>query len=159
MAVELSKTEERELEALERCVMEAFHYMADETDVFSVSSGPWTISFDKNPDAAKEKPKTEEAEDFASKVEAILSKVDLSKVSPLPWKCVLENEPIADTGDVTGFCNVVSKDGEVIAGAAEESHQYKPVEEEDGDYDADMLAIADCVNAINAIKGLLKEGE
>ena len=142
-----------------KCLSEVLRYLSEDSDLFSVSAGPWTISFDRNPDAAKEKPKTEEAEDFASKVEAILSKVDLSKVSPLPWKCVLENEPIADTGDVTGFCNVVSKDGEVIAGAAEESHQYKPVEKEDGDYDADMLAIADCVNAINAIKELLKEGE
>ena len=146
---------EREMEDWGKCFSEVLRYIGEDSDEFSVSAGPWTISFDRTGD---DSPHSDRELLLISNIKSIVSKIDLSKVSSLPWKCSLENYPFADTGDVTGYCNVVSEDGEVVACAAEEAYQDKPVEKEDGDYDADMLAISECVNAVNAIKELLKGG-
>ena len=91
-------------------------------------------------------------------VEPLLA-IDLSRCSPLPWRCKVQNYPIADTGDYWGACFVedaaASPSREPIA-VKTDADDYRPVEKEDGDYDADMLAIAECVNAVAEAQKILK---
>lgn len=116
--------------------------------------------FDALVEEAARRLSTAAADAILSKVKSIVSKVDLSKVSPLPWKCIIGNYPIADTGDYDGYCEVQDeRDNHIASVSCDSDWRRQEIEREDGDYDADMLAIADCVNAINAIKELLKEGE
>lgn len=88
-------------------------------------------------------------------VEPLLA-IDLSQCSPLPWRCKVQNYPIADTGDYEGFCEVIDGGKCVVAAMSADSSNYRPVEKVDGDYDADMLAIAECVNAVAEAQRILK---
>lgn len=83
--------------------------------------------------------------------------IDLSKCSPLPWKCRSYNSDIADTGDVEGHCIVEDAEENQIAGVNDwvdwEPHE---VEKDDGwTYHADMLAIAESVNAVAELQRTL----
>ena len=97
----------------------------------------------------------DEALDRLEKIEAIVNAIDLSECSPLPWKSQLHNYPIADTGDYTGSCDATDAMGKSIVAKIDDEYNYKEVEKEDGDYDADILAICDSVNAIADTKKIL----
>ena len=95
----------------------------------------------------------DEALDRLAKIEALVKSVDLTKCSPLPWKSQLHSYPIADTGDYDGICDATDAMGKYIV--AKFGDNYREVEMEDGDYDADILAICDSVNAIADAKKFL----
>ena len=101
----------------------------------------------------------EEALHRLAKLENVVAGVDLTKCAPLPWKSKLHSYPIADTGDYDGSCDATDAMGESIVAKFDDDDNYKEVEKEDGDHDADILAICDCVNAIAEAKRILKIGE
>ena len=88
-----------------------------------------------------------------AKIETLVKSIDLTQCSPLPWKSKLHSYPIADTGDYDGSCDATDAMGESIV--AKFDDDYREVEMEDGDYDADILAICDSVNAIADAKKIL----
>lgn len=88
-----------------------------------------------------------------AKIEAIVQAIDLTECSPLPWKSQLHSYPIADTGDYDGSCDATDAMGKSIVAKFDDN--YIEVEKDDGDHDADILAICDCVNAIADAKKIL----
>ena len=72
----------------------------------------------------------------------------------MPWKSELHSYQIADTGDYDGSCDATDATGQSIVAKFDDN--YREVEMEDGDYDADILAICDSVNAIANAKKILK---
>lgn len=96
----------------------------------------------------------DEALDRLAKIEALVKSVDLTKCSPLPWKSQLHSYPIADTGDYDGTCDATDAMGKSIV-AKFDDDDYREVEKEDGDHDADILAICDSINAIAEAKRML----
>ena len=95
----------------------------------------------------------DEVLDRLAKIETLVKSIDLTQCSPLPWKSKLHSYPIADTGDYDGSCDATDAMGESIV--AKFDDDYREVEMEDGDYDADILAICDSVNAIADAKKIL----
>ena len=98
----------------------------------------------------------EEALERLVKLEKVLAKIDLTKCAPLPWKSKLWLHSIADTGDYNGGCAAYDANGEHVFVKDAEGPDYKEVELEDGDHDADILAICDSVNAVAEAKKILK---
>ena len=96
----------------------------------------------------------DEALDRLAKIEALVKSVDLTKCSPLPWKSKLYSYPIADTGDYDGSCDATDAMGKSIVAKFDDDN-YREVEKEDGDHDADILAICDSINAIADAKKIL----
>ena len=88
-----------------------------------------------------------------AKIEALVKSIDLTQCSPLPWKSQLHSYPIADTGDYDGSCDATDAMGKSIV--AKFDDDYREVEMEDGDHDADILAICDSVNAVADAKNIL----
>lgn len=88
-----------------------------------------------------------------ARIEALIKSIDLTQCSPLPWKSKLHSYPIADTGDYDGCCDATDAMGKSIVAKFDDN--YREVEMEDGDYDADILAICDSVNAIADAKKIL----
>lgn len=97
----------------------------------------------------------DEVLDRLAKIETLVKSIDLTQCSPLPWKSKLHSYPIADTGDYEGSCDATDAMGKSIV--AKFDDDYREVEMEDGDYDADILAICDSVNAISKIKKIIRE--
>ena len=95
----------------------------------------------------------DEALDRLAKIETLVKSIDLIQCSPLPWKSKLHSYPIADTGEYDGSCDATDAMGKSIV--AKFDDDYREVEMEDGDYDADILAICDSVNAVSEIKKIL----
>lgn len=97
----------------------------------------------------------DEALDRLAKIEKVVAEVDFTKCSPMPWKCRAGNSPIADTGDVKGFCLVEDAEKDTIACTYDDGEEHE-IEKDDGwSYHADMLAITDSVNAVSEIKKIL----
>ena len=96
----------------------------------------------------------DEALDRLAKIAALVKSIDLTQCSPLPWKSQLHSYPIADTGDYDGSCDATDAMGESIVAKFDDN--YREVEKDDGDHDADILAICDSVNAVKTIKEILK---
>ena len=97
----------------------------------------------------------DEALDRLAKIEVLVKSIDLTQCSPLPWKCRAGNKPIADTGDVEGYCLVEDAKKNTIACTYADDEEHE-IEKDDGwVYHADMLAIADAVNAVSEIKKIL----
>lgn len=97
----------------------------------------------------------DEVLDRLAKVSKLMERVDLTKCSPLPWKSQLLNIPIADTGDYNSFDIVIDGENNDVVDKYAGSISYRNVEKEDGDHDADILAICDSVNAIVEAKKIL----
>ena len=95
----------------------------------------------------------DEALDRLAKIEALIKSIDLTKCSPLPWKSQLHSYPIADTGDYDGSCDATDAIGKSIVAKFDDN--YREVEMDDGDHDADILAICDSVNAVSEIKKII----
>lgn len=95
----------------------------------------------------------DEVLDRLAKIETLVKSIDLTQCSPLPWKSELHSYPIADTGDYDGSCDATDAMGESIVAKFDDN--YREVEMKDGDYDADILAICDSVNAIADAKKIL----
>ena len=95
----------------------------------------------------------DEVLDRLAKIETLVKSIDLTQCSPLPWKSKLHSYPIADTGDYDGSCDATDAMGKSIV--AKFDDDYREVEMEDGDHDADILAICDSVNAIAETKKIL----
>ena len=95
----------------------------------------------------------DEVLDRLAKIETLVKSIDLTQCSPLPWKSKLHSYPIADTGDYDGSCDATDATGQSIVAKFDDN--YREVEMEDGDYDADILAICDSVNAIADAKKIL----
>ena len=96
----------------------------------------------------------DEALDRLAKIEALVKSIGLTECSPLPWKSQLYSYPIADTGDYDGSCDATDAMGKSIVAKFDDDN-YREVELDDGDYDADILAICDSVNAIADAKKIL----
>ena len=88
-----------------------------------------------------------------AKIETLVKSIDLTQCSPMPWKSKLHSYPIADTGDYDSSCDATDAMGKSIVAKFDDN--YREVEMEDGDYDADILAICDSVNAIADAKKIL----
>lgn len=97
----------------------------------------------------------EEALDRLAKIEALVKAVDLTKCAPLPWKSKLKLCEIADTGDYDGWDAAEDAKGQEVVFKSCEDTFYRDVELEDGDHDADILAICDSVNAVSEIKKII----
>lgn len=95
----------------------------------------------------------DEALDRLAKIESIVKSIDLTKCAPLPWKSKLHSYPIADTGEYDGSCDATDAMGKSIVAKFDDN--YREVEKEDGDHDADILAICDSINAVSEIKKIL----
>lgn len=95
----------------------------------------------------------DEVLDRLAKIETLVKSIDLTQCSPMPWKSELHSYPIADTGDYDGSCDATDATGQSIVAKFDDN--YREVEMEDGDYDADILAICDSVNAIADAKKIL----
>ena len=96
----------------------------------------------------------DEALDRLAKIEALVKSIDLTQCSPLPWKSKVFNHPIADTGDYDSTCDAIDVKGQSVV-AKMDGPGYREVEKEDGDHDADILAICDSVNAVAEAKRIL----
>ena len=97
----------------------------------------------------------DEVLDRLAKIEALVKAVDLTKCAPLPWKSKLKLCEIADTGDYDGWDAAEDAKGNEVVFKSAEDPSYCDVELDDGDHDADILAICDSVNAISEIKKIL----
>lgn len=95
----------------------------------------------------------DEVLDRLSKIETLVKSIDLQQCSPLPWKSKLHSYPIADTGDYDGSCDATDATGKTIVAKLDDD--YREVEMEDGDHDADILVICNSVNAIAEAKKIL----
>ena len=93
-------------------------------------------------------------QDKLAALEKLIAGVDLTKCSPLPWKSKLHSYPIADTGDYDGSCDATDAMGKSIV-AKFDYDDYREVEMEDGDHDADILAICASINAVAEAKKIL----
>ena len=98
----------------------------------------------------------EEALERLVKLEKVLAKVDLTKCAPLPWKSELRNCGSAGSGDDIKVCEAKSANKQIIAQKTDRWDFYIPIEKEDGDHDADILAICDSINAVAEAKKILK---
>ena len=92
-----------------------------------------------------------------AKIEAIVKSIDLTKCAPLPWKSKLSLYPIADTGDYDSSCDAIDVTGQAVV-VKMDGPGYREVEKDDGDHDADILAICDSVNAVAEAKKILNIG-
>ena len=102
----------------------------------------------------------DEALDRLAKIEALVKSIDLTQCAPLPWKSQLHSYQIADTGDYEGSCDATdAMEKSIVAKFSEDYDNYRVVEKDDGDHDADILAICDSVNAVKIIKEILIEKE
>ena len=90
------------------------------------------------------------------KLEKVLAKVDLTKCAPLPWKSEIRNCGSAGSGDVISLCEAKSANKQIIAQKIDRWDYYIPIEKDDGDHDADILAICDSINAVAEAKKILK---
>lgn len=94
--------------------------------------------------------------DLENKLEAIkklIEKIDLTRCSPVPWSTRAYNCPIADTGDVEGWTDLLDGSGEAILSTDREN---------DGDVEVDgwyqevhLYTAAQAVNAIAEIQKIL----
>ena len=103
----------------------------------------------------------DEVLDRLAKIEALVKSIDLTQCAPLPWKSKLKSCEIADTGDYDGWDVAEDAKGQEVVFKSDDDTFYRDVELEDGDHDADILAICGSVNAISEIKKIitpLKEG-
>lgn len=100
----------------------------------------------------------DEALDRLAKIEALVKSIDLTKCAPLPWKSKLSLYPIADTGDYDSSCDAMDVTGQAVV-VKMDGPGYREVEKDDGDHDADILAICDSINAVKTIKEILIEKE
>lgn len=89
-----------------------------------------------------------------AKIEALVKSIDLTQCAPLPWKSKLSLYPIADTGDYDSSCDAMDVTGQAVV-VKMDGPGYREVEKDDGDHDADILAICDSVNAVSEIKKIL----
>lgn len=89
-----------------------------------------------------------------AKIEALVKSIDLTQCAPLPWKSKLSLYPIADTGDYDSSCDAIDVTGQAVV-VKMDGPGYREVELEDGDHDADILAICDSVNAVSEIKKII----
>ena len=96
----------------------------------------------------------EEALVRLSKINALVKSIDLTQCAPLPWKSKLSLYPITDTGDYDSSCDAMDVTGQAVV-VKMDGPGYREVEKEDGDHDADILAICDSVNAVSEIKKIL----
>ena len=102
---------------------------------------------------------------LANRIEAALEpllSIDLSTVSPLPWKSKAENRAIADTGDYMGLCYVVDKDGKDILDGDGDGPEEREVEIDGWYHDGNCVAAVACVNAVAQLQAdfaKLKEAE
>lgn len=90
-----------------------------------------------------------------AKLEKVVDGVVLTECSPLPWKSKLKSCAIADTGEYDGWDAAEDAKGNEVVFKTAEDESYCDVEMEDGDHDADILAICDSVNAIVEAKKIL----
>ena len=56
----------------------------------------------------------DEVLDRLAKIETLVKSIDLTKISPLPWKSQLHSYPIADCGDYDGSCDATDAMGKSI---------------------------------------------
>lgn len=98
----------------------------------------------------------DEALDRLDKISQIVKPIDFSKAAPLPWTTEIGLSAIGDTGDYDSWCHLNDATGERIVGKSGDGPDYRNVEKEDGDHDADLLAMAESANAVSKIKELLK---
>ena len=98
----------------------------------------------------------DEVLDRLAKIETLVKSIDLTQCSPLPWKSKLHSYPIADTGDYDGSCDATDAAGHSVVSKFDDG-DYRDVEQDDGDHDADILAICDSVNAIAEAKKILNQ--
>lgn len=96
----------------------------------------------------------EEALVRLSKINALVKSIDLTQCAPLPWKSKLSLYPIADTGDYDSSCDAMDVTGQAVV-VKMDGPGYREVEKDDGDHDADILAICDSVNAVSEIKKII----
>jgi hypothetical protein len=85
------------------------------------------------------------AERIKEALKPLLS-IDLSKVSPLPWKSRAYN--IAGPVDWYGVCDVADAEDNSVLGGDGDGPNERIVEIDDFDHDANCVAAAACVNAI-----------
>ena len=97
----------------------------------------------------------DEALDRLAKIEALVKSIDLTQCAPLPWKSKLKSCEIADTGDYDGWDVAEDAKGQEVVFKSDDDTFYRDVELEDGDHDADILAICGSVNAVSEIKKIL----
>lgn len=97
----------------------------------------------------------DEALDRLAKIEALVKSIDLTQCAPLPWKSKLKSCEIADTGDYDGWDVAEDAKGQEVVFKSGDDPSYCDVELDDGDHDADILAICDSVNAVSEIKKIL----
>jgi len=90
-----------------------------------------------------------------AKLEKVVAGVDLTECSPLPWKSELKSCAIADTGDYDSWDVAEDAKGKEIVFKSGDDPSYCDVEKEDGDHDADILAICDSINTIAEAKRIL----
>lgn len=101
----------------------------------------------------------DEALDRLAKIEAIVKSIDLTKCAPLPWKSKLKSCKIVSTGEYDGWDVAEDARGQEVVFKSDDDPFYRNVELDDGDHDADILAICDSINAVRTIKEILIEKE
>lgn len=86
-------------------------------------------------------------------IKKVIGKIDLTRCSPTPWSTRAYNHPIADTGDVEGWTDLLDGNGEAILFTDREN---------DGDVEVDgwyqevhLYTAAQAVNAIAEIQKIL----
>lgn len=92
--------------------------------------------------------------DRLAKIETLVKSIDLTQCAPLPWKSKISLYPIADTGDFDSSCDAIDASEQSVV-AKMDGPEYREVELDNGEYDADILAICDSVNAVSEIKKIL----
>lgn len=98
----------------------------------------------------------DEALDRLAKIEALVKSIDLTQCSPLPWKSKLWSFCYdGDTFEKEGGDALLDSKEEAILVKSIVGSDYKEMEKEDGDHDADILAICGSVNAVSEIKKIL----
>ncbi len=102
---------------------------------------------------------------LANRIEAALSpllSIDLSKVSPLPWRPKAYNNQFAEDGEYYGVSEVVDADGWLALTGDGDCSSEREVEIGDWFHDGNCVAAAACVNAVAQLQAdfaKLKEAE
>ena len=74
--------------------------------------------------------------------------IDLSKVSPTPWKSMSETQEVGESGEYIGLCYIEDARENFILSGNDDQVDEHLVEIGGIDHDANCVAAVDCVNAI-----------
>ena len=88
-------------------------------------------------------------------IKRLIGNIDLSRCLPTPWSTRSYNCPIADTGDIIGYTDLLDKTGKTIVSSDRDSDDDVLV---DGWYqEVNLYTAAQAVNAIAEIQNILKK--